>query len=217
MIVSLLFGIWVVKAQAHQEKKQLQHNIQKIEKEREVKQERLETVSKELETLKQQKAVSDTQLQEKAASEAQKQSEIDKLKAELSAKKAEEARIAALPKARTGGMGGSYSGTGYGVTKDNYYTKGYCTWYVKNKRPDIPNSWGDAYEWWGNAGAQGWPRGTAPRAGAIGQTSGGSLGHVVYVERVNGDGTVLISEMNYEGWNIQSSRTVPASDFRYIY
>lgn len=214
VIVSLLFGIWVQQVHAQQDKQQLQQSIQQIRTDKEQK---IETLSKDLHELQTQKAVTDTQLQEKAASEAQKQSEIDKLKQELSAKQAEEARIAALPKSRTGGMGGSYSGTGSGDFSGNTYSYGYCTWYVANRRPDIPNSWGDAYEWLGNARAQGWATGSTPRAGAIGQTSGGALGHVVYVERVNGDGTILISEMNYQGWNVQSSRTADASSFNYIY
>lgn len=95
----------------------------------------------------------------------------------------------------------------------NTYTYGYCTWYVKNRRPDIPNSWGHAETWYYRAANMGWPVGSSPRAGAIG-TRGN---HVVYVERVNGDGTILISEMNYQGWNVQSSRTVPAGNFNYIY
>jgi LysM repeat protein len=55
--------------------------------------------------------------------------------------------------------------------------------------------------------------GTAPRVGAIGQQGM----HVVYVERINADGTVTISEMNYQGLFAISSRTVPASTFSYIY
>lgn len=59
--------------------------------------------------------------------------------------------------------------------------------------------------------------GTEPRAGAVGTTTRGGLGHVVYVESINGDGTINISEMNYKGWGIKSSRTTSASEFVYIY
>jgi surface antigen len=59
--------------------------------------------------------------------------------------------------------------------------------------------------------------GSEPRAGAVGTTTRGSLGHVVYVESVNGDGTINISEMNYKGFGVQSSRTTSASEFVYIY
>lgn len=152
-------------------------------------------------------------MQEKASTEAQDKAKIQDLENQLQSKKDEEAKIAL---ANSGGRGGNSDGTGYS-TDGNTYTYGYCTWGVKNKRPDIPNGWGDAREWWGNAQAMGWPTGTEPRVGAVGQTSGGSLGHVVYVERVNEDGTIYIWEMNFAGWNKVDYRTVDKSDFRYIY
>lgn len=99
----------------------------------------------------------------------------------------------------------------------NTYDYGYCTWYVKNKRPDLPNSLGNANTWYSRAQAMGLAVGSAPRVGAAGTTTRGSLGHVVYVEGVNGDGTVNISEMNSAGWGVVDYRTVPASDYLYIY
>jgi surface antigen len=95
----------------------------------------------------------------------------------------------------------------------NGYVRGYCTWYAKNRRPDLPNNLGNANTWVSRARAQGLPTGSAPQAGAIGQQGM----HVVYVESVNGDGTVTVSEMNFKGRNVISSRTVPASTFQYIY
>lgn len=100
-----------------------------------------------------------------------------------------------------------------GTSGGNTYSYGYCTWYVKNKRPDLPNNLGNADTWASRAAAQGIPTGSVPRVGAVGQRGM----HVVYVERVNTDGTIFISEMNREGWNVTSTRTVPASYFTYIY
>lgn len=100
-----------------------------------------------------------------------------------------------------------------GSSAGNTYTAGYCTWYAKNRRPDLPNRLGNASAWVSSAAAQGFATGSAPRAGAIGQQGN----HVVYVESVNGDGTVTVSEMNYHGLFVISSRTVAASNFRYIY
>lgn len=102
-----------------------------------------------------------------------------------------------------------------GSSAGNTYTAGYCTWYAKNMRPDLPNNLGNADTWVARAAAQGIPTGSAPRVGAIGQEKG--IMHVVYVESVNGDGTVTVSEMNYEGLYVVSRRTVPASAFMYIY
>lgn len=96
----------------------------------------------------------------------------------------------------------------------NGYVAGNCTWYVKNKRPDIGNYWGNAgYSWIANAQSAGYSTGATPRAGAIGVTPG----HVVYVESVNGDGSANISEMNYGALYRMNYRTVPAGAFTYIY
>ncbi len=108
---------------------------------------------------------------------------------------------------------GSVSTVSQGSSSGNLYSAGYCTWYVKNRRPDLPNNLGNAYTWVSRAAAQGLSTGSTPVVGAVGQQGN----HVVYVESVNGDGTVTISEMNFNGWNVISSRTVSASNFQYIY
>lgn len=113
-------------------------------------------------------------------------------------------RVASRP-AQSSSQRGSSSG--------NRYVAGYCTWYVKNRRPDLPNDLGNAITWVSRAAAQGIPTGSTPRVGAVGQQGN----HVVYVESVNSDGTVTVSEMNWRGLYVQSTRTVPASSFRYIY
>ena len=100
-----------------------------------------------------------------------------------------------------------------GSSAGNTYTPGYCTWYVKNMRPDLPNNLGNANTWVARAAAQGLPTGSSPRVGAVGQRGM----HVVYVEAVNGDGTVTISEMNHAGLYVRTVRTLPASTFMYIY
>ncbi len=95
----------------------------------------------------------------------------------------------------------------------NTYAYGWCTWYVKSRKPNIPNNWGNAYSWLSSARASGYATGPSPTAGAIGVAGD----HVVYVESVNG-GNVTISEMAYAGGiGIVHYRTVPASSFYYIY
>ena len=95
----------------------------------------------------------------------------------------------------------------------NTYAYGWCTWYVKSRKPNIPNTFGNAYQWIGSAQASGYATGTTPVAGAIGAADN----HVVYVESVNG-GNVTISEMAYAGGvGVVHYRTVPASSFYYIY
>lgn len=103
------------------------------------------------------------------------------------------------------------------TTSGNTYSPGYCTFYVKHRRPDMPNSLGNANTWYARASALGMSVGSTPQAGAVGTTTRGSSGHVVIVESVNGNGTITISEMNREGWNVISSRTASANEFLYIY
>jgi len=121
-----------------------------------------------------------------------------------------------VPSTQTGNVSnstqtGSYRGSG----GSNGYTYGWCTWWVKEKRPDIGGYWGDAgYSWISSAQAAGFSTGSTPRVGAIGVTAG----HVVYVESVNGS-TITLSEM---GWGYRANttpnyRTASASSFTYIY
>jgi phage tail protein X len=95
------------------------------------------------------------------------------------------------------------------------YPFGQCTWYVNTRRPA---PWGgNAWEWYGRARAWGRPEGPAPRVGAIMVTwESPYWGHVAYVEKVNSDGSWLVSEMNYYtdggGWGrIDYRRVVPGT------
>ena len=98
----------------------------------------------------------------------------------------------------------------------NGYSFGYCTYYVAGRRP-IPNGWGDARNWYYNAQFSGFRVGRTPAVGAVAWTPRGYYGHVAYVEQVNGS-QVLVSEMNYAGWNRVTSRWVHYSEFGgYIY
>ena len=57
-------------------------------------------------------------------------------------------------------------------------------------------SWGNAYNWDNRARSLGYTVNTTPEEGAIGQTDYGIYGHVFWVESVNGDGSINISEYN---------------------
>ena len=98
-----------------------------------------------------------------------------------------------------------------GSSCGNHFSYGYCTWYVANRRC-IP--WfGNAWEWYGNAQAYGYPVGHEARVGAVAvwdQRMSG-YGHVAYVESVQGDG-FTVSEMNYNAWGQTNSRFVPYSN-----
>ena len=64
-----------------------------------------------------------------------------------------------------------------------------CGLNVKN---EIPR--GNAQTWYSTSK---WAKSSTPKVGAIGVWGGGQYGHVGIVERVNADGTVLLSQSNY--------------------
>jgi surface antigen len=119
---------------------------------------------------------------------------------------------------RSGGLLGAGSFTAqYG---SNGYAYGYCTYYAA-ARSGAPSNWGNANTWAYYAALSGWTVSSAPRVGAIGQTSSGYLGHVAIVEQVSADGSEIIySDMNgLAGWGrVGTSGWVSASHFEhYIY
>jgi surface antigen len=111
----------------------------------------------------------------------------------------------------TAGFGPGSGAVNGGSSCGNHFSYGYCTWYVANRRC-IP--WfGNAWEWYGQAQAYGYPVGSQARVGAVAvwdQRMSG-YGHVAYVESVQGNG-FTVSEMNYNAWGQVNSRFVPYSD-----
>jgi N-acetylmuramoyl-L-alanine amidase len=108
----------------------------------------------------------------------------------------------------------------------NRYDYGYCTWYVYNRRAElgrpVGSFWGNASTWASYARGSGYLVNTSPSVGAVLQNSyqAGGYGHVAVVESVNADGSIFVSEMNYAGWNVKSTRTISAgeaSQYNYIH
>lgn len=86
-----------------------------------------------------------------------------------------------------------------------------------NGLTDCNLSAGNASVWYGNTG-DGYQRGSAARVGAVGCYGGGSYGgagHVLFVEAINPDGSLVCSESNYGG-SVFQMRTVP-SDYEIGY
>jgi len=87
----------------------------------------------------------------------------------------------------------------------NRFPWGYCTWLVAAKR-NIPWN-GNAWQWYGNAQSMGYAVGSVPAPGAVYVSWESPVGHVGYVESVNGN-TFTISEMNYYGFGVVNTRTI---------
>ncbi len=117
------------------------------------------------------------------------------------------------------------SGYGYGfsfgtsaVYGANGYDYGWCTWHAANRRNEIgrpiPNNLGNAISWLSVSRAAGLPTGDVPKAGAVVYHKNlGGLGHVAFVEKINEDGSALVSDMNYPIWGSVTYRTVSPAEF----
>lgn len=111
------------------------------------------------------------------------------------------------------------------VYSANGYDYGYCTWYAANRRAQIgrpiPSNLGNASTWKVLAQRAGLGVGNVPQAGAVIWTPPRDYyGHVGFVEAVNPDGSVYITEMNVVGWGRVSSKTLSAAEaarYGYIY
>jgi peptidoglycan hydrolase CwlO-like protein/surface antigen len=120
-----------------------------------------------------------------------------------------------------GGVDGNGTdGMGYGCRQ----CVSYVAWRIYKEIGYAPINWGNASDW--PASAQGlFQVSSTPREHAAGViTSGGSPGHIVWVESVNeGAGTMVVSQYNYfnaggPGWGNYSKMQVPIGTYqRYIY
>lgn len=102
------------------------------------------------------------------------------------------------------------------------YAAGQCTQWAWYKRGgNLPSTLGNANTWAARARAAGYTVDRTPSAGAVFQTSSGWYGHVGYVEAVNADGSILVTEMNYNYRPFMVIQaTIPASavgNFWYIH
>lgn len=90
----------------------------------------------------------------------------------------------------------------YGTVWDGHYIGGYvceCVSYTGWKAYEVYGvvlAWGNAYSWDDRARAAGYTVDHTPAAGTIGQVDGGAYGHVFWVESVNGDGSINVTEYN---------------------
>jgi N-acetylmuramoyl-L-alanine amidase len=123
-------------------------------------------------------------------------------------------------------LSGGFAWGGYAaVYGSNGYDYGYCTWWAASRRAQIgrpvPSNLGNASTWKVLAQRAGFGVGNVPAAGAVIWTPPRDYyGHVGFVESVNPDGSVLVSEMNVAGWGRTSTKTLSAEQaaaYSYIY
>ncbi|KFY02446.1 hypothetical protein O988_02154 [Pseudogymnoascus sp. VKM F-3808] len=119
-----------------------------------------------------------------------------------------------------------YGASTCGDTDRWYYFACQCTSFVAwriNERLDIDfmnkykgAAWGNADSWDDAAREVGVKVDDKPVPGSIAQTDAGEAGHVAWVASVDGD-SVTIEEYNYVKTEGYSTRTLPASTFKYIH
>lgn len=102
------------------------------------------------------------------------------------------------------------------------YPHGQCTWYVYHRMNQFDSSisgdLGDAHNWNNRAESEGYTVTHTPKnhtavvfeAGQLGADT--QYGHVAFVEKVNDDGSIVISESNVKGLGVISFRTIDAED-----
>ena len=185
-----------------------------------------------------QKVLTETQGQE-SAYQAQAQANNTKV-AQLrqAQKEANERAMAALAAQNRQNSGGTFSvpigdpsGGGYPYTAGPldygvdpwglYYREcvSYTAWKVASTGRFVPHfgGRGNANQWPSTVAQYGIQSGSAPRAGSVAMWPIGYYGHVMYVESVNGDGTITVSDYNL-GWDgLYRKYTRPASGLTYIY
>lgn len=114
----------------------------------------------------------------------------------------------------------AYNGENYDTA--NSYAWGNCTQYVYNRITQLGKhidlTMGNGKDWGVTGQARGYEVSRTPQAGTAVSFPAGVLGadpvygHVAFVEKVNQDGSIYISEMNVvQGLNVVSTRTIPAN------
>lgn len=91
----------------------------------------------------------------------------------------------------------------------NSYAPGNCTWHTANRwaavGKSLPQNLGNAATWVSRAKLAGLETGKVPRLHAAIQTSTSGWGHVGFVEELYPDGSIRMSEMNYN-WRLYALR-----------
>ena len=119
------------------------------------------------------------------------------------------------------GINWRYTRAGYTSVYGGYYCE--CTSYAGWKTYEYwgfsISGWGDAASWGATARNYGFVVDGIPAAHTVGYNTNGAWGHVVWVERVNANGTIDYSEYNGHNYPAGFSYVTGASPnaFRYIH
>lgn len=93
----------------------------------------------------------------------------------------------------------------------------YAAWKTYKTKGYMPYGFGNANNWDDAARARGISVDASPRAGDIAVSNSGTWGHVMYVESVNANGTITISQYNVSLTGTYSEATISASGLSFIH
>lgn len=95
----------------------------------------------------------------------------------------------------------------------------YAAWKVASTGRFVPHfrGMGNANQWPGTVSQYGIQSGSEPRAGSVAMWDIGYYGHVMYVESVNGDGSITVSDYNLKWDGAYRMYKRPAAGLTYIY
>ena len=124
--------------------------------------------------------------------------------------------------------GGGYPGVWANAPLDAYvdpwglYTRecvSYVAWKIHSTGRYVPHfgGAGNANQWPSTAARHGIPSGSTPKVGSAAVMNIGYYGHVMYVESVNGDGTITVSDYNFAWDGLYRHYTRSASGLTYVY
>ena len=107
----------------------------------------------------------------------------------------------------------------------NWNTGGYgfrnCTdwvaWRVRTNGGHVPSGLGNARQWDDRAPGYGYTVSSTPRDGAAAVSNYGYYGHVMFVEKVNGDGTITVSDYNRAGTGKYDVNVISPSGLVFVY
>lgn len=124
--------------------------------------------------------------------------------------------------------GGGYPGVWASAPLDAYvdpwglYTRecvSYVAWKIHSTGRYVPHfgGAGNANQWPSTAARHGISSGSTPKVGSAAVMNIGYYGHVMYVESVNGDGTITVSDYNFAWDGLYRYYTRSASGLTYVY
>lgn len=175
--------------------------------------------------------VAETQNQESAYQSliGQRSSDISSLRAQQAAANAAAARTYHVSNLTSGGSRcGGYPAVWCNAPQDslvdnwgmyNRECVSYTAWKVAASGRYMPywGGRGNANQWARSARADGIPTGTTPRVGSVAVMYVGYYGHVMYVERINSNGTIHVSQFNWGVAGEYSEMDISPAGLEFVY